>query len=372
MVDRLVKKHQSDKATKGINTWTHMVAMIFMQMGDMQSLRDISNGLRSATGNLSHLGINRVPCKSSISYLNKHRSYEVFKDLYFELLNKYSTEIKQPRLHAKRVSRKVYIMDSSVIPLSLSLFDWASFRSKKGGIKLHTVLDYDTGLPNYAVISEAKEHDVKAARAHHFLSGSVVVVDRAYVDFEWLNVLDTSGVKFVTRLKSNASYNTVNTYLEQDKPENILLDSCIKLTGQKTKKSYPKRLRIVKVYDQENDQELTLLTNDFTWKAETVGELYRARWDVEVFFKHLKQLFRVKSFVGTSGNAVRIQMWCSMISMLLIKYLKAKAQFKWHLSNLIVFLRLNLFVKIDLYQWINNPIKVMVKQTPIRTLFDTS
>jgi IS4 transposase len=262
-------------------------------------------------------------------------------------------------------------MDSSVIPLCLSLFDWAKFRTKKGGVKLHAVLDYDTGLPNYAVIGEAREHDSGPAKAHNFPSGSVVVVDRAYVDYAWLSILDSCGVRFVTRIKSNTAYKTVNTYMQADRPSNILLDSCIHLTGQNTKKHYPKRLRLLKVYDEQTNQELTLITNDFDWKAQTVSELYKARWDVEVFFKHLKQLFRIKSFVGTTDNAVRIQIWCSLIAMLLLRYLKKQAKYNWHMSNLIVFLRLNLFVKIDLYEWLHNPIYKVVQAPRQRTLFDT-
>ena len=371
LVNKVVAQHDTDRATKGINTWTHMVAMIFLQLADMQSLRDISNGLRSATGNLAHLGVSRAPSKSSLSYLNKHRSYEVFRDLYFALLDKYGGQLGRTRQLARSMRRKVYIMDSSVIPLCLSLFDWAKYRTKKGGVKLHAVLDYDTGLPNYAVVSEAREHDSIAAKAHTFPTGSVVVVDRAYVDYAWLSNLDSSGVKFVTRIKSNTSYETVDTYLEEDIPSSILLDSCIHLTGQQTKKHYSKRLRLVKVYDPETKRELTLITNDFDWKAETVSELYRARWDVEVFFKHVKQLFRIKSFVGTTENAVRIQIWCSLIAMLLLRYLKKKANHKWYMSNLIIFLRLNLFVKIDLYEWLHNPIYQPAQIATQKTLFDT-
>lgn len=338
-------------------------------MAGVNSLRDISNGLRSATGNLNHMGVLTAPCKSSISYQNKHRDYKLFMELYFKLLNRYEPSLARRRQYALRLKRKVFIMDSSIIPLSLSLFDWARFRTKKGALKLHAVLDYDTGLPAYAHITDAKKHDVKVAQSTAFAKDSVLVVDRAYVDYKWLNHLDSTGVIFVTRLKSNADIAVVEKYLTNDKHEHILSDEDIRLTGFYASKNYPKRLRIVRVYDQDNDQNLLLLTNQMFWTADTISQLYKARWDVEVFFKHLKQLFRVKSFVGTSANAVRIQMWCSMIAMLLIRYLKSKANYPWHLSNLITFLRMNVFVKIDLWKWVNKPIIEKANAPPRNTLF---
>jgi IS4 transposase len=202
-------------------------------------------------------------------------------------------------------------------------------------------------------MTEGKTHEVNVARDTVFPSGSVLVMDRAYVDYEWLYNLDSTGVFFVTRLKSNADIEVVQQFLTDRKQDHILSDQDVGLTGFYTAKKYPKRLRVVRVYDEKNDQTLTLLTNQLSWTADTISQLYKARWDVEVFFKHLKQLFRVKTFVGTTANAVRIQMWCSMIAILLTRYLKSVAKFHWHLSNLISFLRINLFVKIELWEWVN-------------------
>ncbi|HHB52412.1 MAG TPA: IS4 family transposase [Saprospiraceae bacterium] len=366
---KAVKKYKTDKFHKGINTWTHLVSMLFMQFANATSLRDISNGLRSATGNLNHLGVLKAPSKSSLSYINLHRDYRVFMDLYFALLDKLEPSLHNRRKYARRLKRKIFIMDASIILLCLSLFDWAKFRTKKGAIKLHAVLDYDTGLPSYAVISEGKTHDVTAAKQIIFPAQSVLVVDRAYVDFEWLYNLDSSKVFFVTRLKSNANIEQVKSFMTNDKHDHILSDEEIRLVGFYSSKKYPKKLRIVKVYDEQNDQTLVLLTNNMFWTADTVSQLYKARWDVEVFFKHLKQLFRVKTFVGTSSNAVRIQMWSSMIAMLLFRYLKNKAKYPWHLSNLITFLRINLFVKISLWKWVDKPVLEKVNSPPQPTLF---
>jgi len=367
----IVKKYKSDKYSKGINSWTHIVSMLFMQLANANSLRDISNGLRSATGNLNHLGIKKAPSKSTLSYINEHRTYKIFMDLYFKLLERYEPSLQRRRKYARRIKRQIFIMDASIIPLCLSLFDWAKYRTTKGAFKLHAVLDYNTGLPNYAIMTDGKTHDVTTAKDTYFPSGSVLVIDRAYVDYEWLYVLDSSDVFFVTRLKSNADIEIIESFLTNDKHEHILSDQDIKLTGFYTSKKYPKNLRIVKVYDKENDQMLILLTNNLSWTADTVSQLYKARWAVEVFFKHLKQLFKVKTFVGTSANAVRIQMWSSMIVILLFKYLKNKAKYKWHLSNLVTFFRINLFVKIDLWKWVNNPIIIKPKPPPIITLFNS-
>jgi len=370
MFSQLVSKHGTDKHNKGIDSWTHLVSMLFMQLANANSLRDISNGLRSATGNLSHLGVGRAPCKSSLSYINAKRSYELFMDLYFNLLDKLEPSLQKRRRYASRLKRKIYIMDSSIIPLCLSLFDWAKFRTKKGALKLHAVLDYDTGLPAYGVMTDGKSHDITVAKQTSFPTGSVLVVDRAYVDYEWLYNLDSTGVFFVTRLKTNADIDIAESFLTNHKHEHILSDEDIILSGCYSSKKYPKSLRIVKVYDSINDQMITLLTNNLSWTADTISQLYKARWDIEVFFKHLKQLFTVKTFVGTSANAVRIQMWCSMITILLFKYLKNKANHNWNLSNLVSFFRINLFVKIHLWTWLNNPFLIKPKLPPLSDLFN--
>lgn len=365
----IVRKHQTDKYSKGIDNWTHLVSMLFMQFADATSVRDISNGLRSATGDLNHLGVKKAPCKSSISYINANRSYKIFEEYFYALLDKLEPSLQRKRQYATRLKRKIYIMDGSVIPLCLSLFDWAKFRTSKGGIKLHAVLDYDTGLPCFATITEAKTHEIKEAKGISFPSGSIVVMDRGYVDYQWLFNLVSYGVNYVTRIKSNAVYEVNSTFETNKKSTHIISDENIVLTSEKGQKAYPKELRKVVVYDAENDKILELITNNLSWTAETISQLYKARWDIEVFFKALKQLFRVKSFVGTSTNAVRIQMWISLIAMLILTYLKRKAKYKWHMANLIAFLRINLFVKIELWYWLNQPFKKKIDPPPEFNLF---
>ena len=354
----LVKEHRSDKHNKGINSWTHLVSMIFCHFSKSNSLREISNGLKSATGNLNHLGVSRAPSKSTLSYINEHRDWDIFKDYYYKTLEQISTQagFRQTKF---RIKSKIYLMDATLISLCLSIFDWAKYRRAKGAIKLHTILDYDGCLPVYLNMSDGKKHEVEDAQQLLFPSGSVVVMDRGYIDYAMLYKWTQNNVNFVTRLKCNTQFERMNEIpLPDNRHENILLDEYIMLTSQKGKDSYPVKLRRVVVFNEENNETMEILTNNFTWTAKTISELYKSRWQIEVFFKELKQLLKIKSFVGTSQNAVLIQIWTAMITILLLKYLKHIAKYAWCLSNLVAFLRLNLFVKIDLQLWLDNPFEV--------------
>lgn len=353
--DKLVKTHNSDKHQKGYTSWTHLVSMLFCQFAKSQSLRDISYGLKSATGNLNHLGISKAPSKSTIGYQNKHRSWELFRDYYYCLLESLGQQagFKQTKF---RIKSKIFLLDSSTISLCLSLFDWAKYKTTKGAVKMHTLLDYDGNLPTYVNITDGKTADNKGAYGLPLLKGSVIVADRFYNDFNLLNVWDSTGVYFVIRHKDNIKFTTIKENdLPENRHENILKDEIIKLTGIHSKKKYSKKLRRVAIWDEENQQVIEVITNQMSWTANTISELYKSRWQIEIFFREIKQLLHIKSFIGTSQNAVMIQIWTALITILVLKALKKMAEFKWHLSNLVSFIRLNLFVKIDLKQWIDNP-----------------
>jgi hypothetical protein len=240
-VKKVILQHNSDKFSKGINAWTHLVSMVFMQVANCGSLRDIASGLLSATGNLNHFGIVKPPCKSSLSYINKNRDYEVFRDIYFTMVDKLGPHRPDLRAFARKIKKKIYILDSTTITLCLSLFDWAHYKTNKGAVKLHTVLDYDSGLPTYAYLTDGKKADVRVAKTMTFAKNSVLVMDRAYVDFKWLFNLDSSGVTFVTRLKSNAHIEVVETFLTNDKHEHILSDEDIRLCGFYSSADYPEK-----------------------------------------------------------------------------------------------------------------------------------
>lgn len=356
LFQKVVQQHKSDKFSKGIDSWNHFVSMLFCHLGKVNSLRDISNGMKVAGGNLNHLGVSRAACKSSISYVNANRDWRIFQDFYYSLLEHLTSIHDFRRKPGIKLRRKIFLLDSSTIPLCLKVFDWAKFRKKKGAVKIHTLLDYDGCLPSYLYVSDGKKHDVTAAREMVLPSGSVVVMDKAYVDFKWLNVLDSSGVFFVSRAKENMQYRELESFKIERKDKKWLLeDKDVELTGFYTQKYYPGTLRMVKIWDEEHQRELTFLTNNRSWTASTIAELYKARWEIEIFFKQIKQNLKIKSFIGTSENAVMIQIWTAMTTMLLMLFLKAKAKFAWHLSGMITFLRLNLFVKMNLWEWLNKP-----------------
>jgi hypothetical protein len=356
--NKSVKQKETDKHCKGYNSWSQLVAMLFCQFAKSQSVRDISNGLKSATGNLNHLGVSKAPSKSSVSYQNQKRDYSLFKDYYFTLLESLSAQVgfKQTKF---KIKSKIFLLDSTTISLCLSLFDWAKYKTAKGAIKMHTLLDYDGNLPTYVNITDGKTADNRGAYDVPMHKGSVIVADRFYSDFHLLNVWDSNKVNFVVRHKENLKFETIreNT-LPENRHQHILKDEIIVLTGTNTKEKYPKQLRRVVVWNDEKQLEMELITNQMSWTANTIGELYKSRWQIEIFFREIKQLLHIKTFIGTSENAVKIQIWTALITILILKALKASAQYGWHLSNLVAFIRLNIFVKIDLYEWLDNPFDV--------------
>ena len=363
----LVNERETDKHQKGYTSWTHLVSMLFCQFAKSQSVRDISNGLKSATGNLNHLGIQKAPSKSTISYQNKNRDWQLFKDYYFKLLSQLGQQmnVKQTKF---RIKSKIFFLDSSTISLCLSLFDWAKYKTAKGAVKMHTLLDYDGNLPAYVNVTDGKTADNKGAYDIPLLANSVIVADRYYNDFSLLNVWDSNSVYFVIRHKENLKFKTIKeNELPENRHQHVLKDEIIEFTGVQAKHKYPKRLRRVAIWDDENKQVIELITNQMSWTANTISELYRSRWQIEIFFREIKQLLHIKSFIGTSENAVMIQIWTALITILILKYLKAISKYGWRLSNLVAFIRLNLFVKIDLQQWLDKPFDEPPKNTNYAT-----
>lgn len=359
-----VSLYQTDKHQKGYTSWTHLVSMLFCHFAKSKSVRDISNGLRSATGNLNHLGIVRAPSKSTISYQNKNRDWRLFRDYYYSLLQSLGQQagFKQVKF---RIKSKIFLLDSSTISLCLSLFDWAKYKTTKGAVKMHTLLDYDGNLPAYVNITDGKTADNKGAYDLPLVKGSVIVADRFYNDFKLLNVWDSTSVFFVVRHKENLQFKTVKELkLPEDSYQHILKDELIDLSNEDSKKKYKGKLRRVSVWNEEHQQVIELITNQLTWTANTISELYKSRWQIEIFFREIKQLLHIKTFIGTSENAVMIQIWTALITILLLKAMKAMAKFKWHLSNLVAFIRLNIFVKIELQTWLDKPFDEPPKHPP--------
>jgi hypothetical protein len=345
-----VRRHRAEHAAKGFDCWTQFVAMLFCQLGRVHSLREICGGLASVEGKLQHLGVGRAPVRSTLSYANAHRPAALFEDIFYGLLGRCQALVGPRKFCFKN---KLYSLDATVIDLCLSVFDWAKFRRAKGAIKLHLLLDHDGYLPTYCLMTEGRVHEINVARTLELPAGAVLVIDRGYVDYLWLDQLDAKGVFFVTRLKDNAVF-SVEAKLSLPKGR-ILADEVILVPGSGKSLNPARVLRRVVVWDEVNEREILLLTNNFKLAAATIAALYKERWQIELFFKAIKQNLKIKTFVGTSANAVRIQIWTALIAILLLKYLQMRSRLKWSLSNLVALLRLNLFVHRDLWKWVDEP-----------------
>lgn len=354
---KLVDKHGNDKHSKGFSSWEHFVSMLFCQLGKAQSLREICGGLASCTGKVVHLRMKDAPKRSTLSYANEHRDSRLFEDLFYQLLEK--CQKKLVGKHKFRFKNKLYSLDATVIDLCLSMFDWAHFRQTKGAVKLHLILDHDGYLPRYACISAGKPHEVRVAKEEilpqvTFPAGSMVVFDLGYTDYLLFAHWCTTKVFFVTRMKSNAKYEVLESF-ELPKNGNLLKDERIRFSGFNSSKKCPYELRRLEVWDAEHERLIVLLTNNFKLAGSTIAAIYKERWQIEIFFKALKQNLKIKTFVGTSANALKIQIWTALIAILLLKYLNKLSTFGWSLSNLIAMLRFNLFTYRDLSEWLNHP-----------------
>jgi len=329
--------------------------MLFCQLGRADSLREICNGLACSEGKLVHLGVNKAPNKSTLSYANEHRPAALFEDLFYNSMKYFRAHQDLGGRKAKfRFKNKLLSLDSTTISLCLDLFPWADFRRAKGGVKAHVLLDHDDYLPRYVLITEAKQSDVRVAQSLELNPGSIIAMDRGYNDYALFGKWTAQDVFFVTRLKENAVYEVVDS-APGPLPRNILADETIRLTGVQAAKDCPCELRRVVVWDELNQREVVLLTNLLDLAASTIAAIYKDRWEIELFFKALKQNLKVKSFVGTSRNALLIQLWTALIAILLLKWLHHLSKAKWSLSNLASMLRLNLFTYRDLSKWLENP-----------------
>jgi hypothetical protein len=351
----LVKRHDAEHASKGFTCWTQFVSMTFCQLAHADSLREICNGLACSQGRLLHLGVLKAPNKSTLSYANEHRPAALFEDLFYTSLKRFREQEGMGARKTKfRFKNKLLSLDSTTISLCLDLYPWAKFRRAKGGVKAHVLLDHDDYLPSYVLITEAKQSDVRVAQSLDLNAGSIVAMDRGYNDYALFGKWTARGVFFVTRLKENAVYEVVESVLGP-LPRNILADETIRFTGPQAVKDCPHLLRRVVVWDEVNQREIVLLTNLMHFGPTTIAAIYKDRWEIELFFKALKQNLKVKSFVGTSRNALLIQIWTALIAIMLLKWLHHLSKAKWSLSNLASMLRLNLFTYRELHRWLDNP-----------------
>lgn len=345
-----VKQTNAERHARGFASWDHFVAMLYCQLGDAQSLREIVGGLSSCEGRLEQVGM-KAPKRSTLSYANRHRPWELFRNVFYRVSAQCRAELGQQTKF--RFKNRLLSIDSSVVTLCSKMFAWATWSRQKGAVKLHLTLDHAGYLPEAMVITTGKYSELTVARRQRYARGTILIMDRGFVDFRWFNQLDQNGVFMVTRIKKDTPYRVV-----QCEPvvtsKNLVSDERIELTGRRTRRRYPQQLRLVTVHTDEGER-LQFLTNNMTLAAATIAEIYKDRWQIEVFFKLLKQNLRIKSFVGTTANAVWIQIWTALIAMLLVKFLQLKARFGWSFSNLVYFLRMNLLVYRDLWDWLNDP-----------------
>lgn len=312
-----VKQVRAERHARGFSSWDQFVAMIFCQLGRAHSLREICGGLESCEGKLNHLAMTEAPSRSTLAYANAHRPWELFQGVFYQLLARC-----QPLAEGKRKFRfknKLVSLDSTVIDLCATLFDWAKFQRTKGAVKLHLLLDHDGYLPSLVVVTEGRCHDVRIARELKFNPGTIVVVDRGYVDYAWFGRLTAQDVFFVTRMKDGTVYKVVERRHVPDTGF-VIRDEIIRLTRPGAQKDCPQLLRRVEYVSEETAETLVFLTNHLDFAATTIAKIYKERWQIELFFKALKQNLKIKTFVGTSANTLKTQVWTALIAMLILKY----------------------------------------------------
>lgn len=347
--DRLVEEFAAERHARGFRCWEQFVSMLFCQLGRAQSLREICDGLNSIEGKVRHLGI-EAPKRSTLAYANEHRPWEVYEGVFHGLLSRMQTKLGAR--HKFRFKNRLLSMDGTVIELCAASFDWAHYKRLKGAVKLHMVLDHAGHLPVFCRITEGNVHEIQVARTLEFAPGTIVVFDRGYVDYEWFRSMSQRKVWFVTRLRDNINY----TVLEQRSFSGTLVrsDEVILLEKHRTYGFESLRLRRVVVVD-EDGEDFEIFTNNFALAASTIGEIYRQRWQIENFFRAIKQNLRIKTFVGTSANALKIQIWSALIAILILKYLQLRARCGWSLSRLVALIRMHLFTYRELWTWLDNP-----------------
>jgi Domain of unknown function (DUF4372)/Transposase DDE domain len=348
--EQLVRETNAERHARGFTCWQQFVAMEFCQLGKAQSLREICQGLASVEGKLNHLGIEQAPNKSTLAYANAHRSWQLYQRVFEELYQRCRQIAPK---HKLRFKNPLLSIDATVIELCASLFDWAHYKQTKGAVKLHMILDHDGLLPCFCHITEARKYDVTVARELDFPAGTIMAFDRGYVDYRWFRSLDERGIFFVTRLKRRASYSVVK---ENPVPQRggVLRDVTIQLSSRQFKGGSSPVFRLVE-YRAKDGRTYQFLTNHLRFGPTTIAAIYEQRWQIESFFKAIKQNLRIKTFVGTSANALHIQVWTALIAILTLRYLKLRSTFGWALSNLLAMLRFNLFAYRDLWSWLNDP-----------------
>lgn len=339
----LANRHHEGRAFRTASRWSQFVTMAMAQLAGRSSLRDIVDNISSQAHRLYHLGSAKLS-RSSLSRINEGKPYALYEALFGKLLSR--CQGKAPG-HDFRFKNPLYSLDATTIDLCLSVFPWADFRTTKGAIKLHVGLNHAGYLPEFVTVTDGKTHDVTVGRALRIPRGSIVAIDRGYNDYGWYNQLTEKGIFFVTRLKSNAHYRVISRR-QVLKDKGVTSDQTIEFIGVQTSRKCPIPLRRIGYRDPETGKHYVFLTNHFKLSASTIANIYGSRWQIELFFKWIKQNLRIKSFVGTSKNAVLTQIWIALCVYLILAFIKFQSKLTKSMQQILRLLQLNLFEKRDL------------------------
>lgn len=340
---KCVQRYNGNHNTRTFSCLDQYFCMAFAQLTYRESLRDIEVCLRSIQKKLYHLGIRGTVSRTTLAYANEHRNWRIYAD-FAQVLIRQAIELYAKEPFAVALKETVYALDSSTIDLCLSLFPWAHFRHSKAAIKLHTLLNLRGSIPSFIKITDGKVHDVNVLDDVIPEAGSFYIMDRAYIDFQRLYLLKQESAFFVVRAKDNLQFERVYSH-PVDKSTGLRCDQTIKLTGYASSKSYPEHVRRIKYFDENNKLYLVFLCNNFTLPAIQIAQLYKCRWQVELFFKWIKQHLRINAFYGTSENAVKTQIWIAISIYVLVAITRKRLKIEESLYTLLQFLSLNLFEK---------------------------
>jgi len=341
--DRIVKKHNGNKYIRTFTCWNQMLCMIFGQLTSRDSMRDLMLSIEAHQPKYYHLGFGQTVTRRNLGKANEKRSYKIFEEFAYVLIDQARKSSYKSDFEIE-VDGNVYALDSTTIDLCLSVFWWAEFRKHKGGIKLHTLFDVKTSIPSFLYISNASVHDVNILDLIPYEMGSFYVVDKGYIDFSRLHKIHTQGSFFVTRAKSNMRFKRMYSRVV-DKTTGVQCDQIGKLETYYAKKDYPDKLRRIKYYDLEKNKYLVFLTNNTDLEATEIALLYKKRWEVELFFKWMKQHLKIKSFWGTTMNAVKIQMYCAIIAYCLVAIVGNKLKVDRSIYEILQILSISLLDK---------------------------
>lgn len=340
---RLANQHHIGQALRKISRWDQFVSLLMAQLSGRQSLRDIEANMNAQGASQYHLGVRRI-ARTSLARVNENQPYTLFEALFGKLVSRCRGRSPQ---HKFRFRNPLYSLDSSLIDLSLALFPWADHNRSKAAMKLHVGLDHGGHFPAFATITDGIRHDVPVGREFDFPKGSVVVIDKGYTDYGWYKQLTAKGIFFVTRQRTNAKYRVVERH-RVNRSQGITSDQTIELTGVKFKDSSFPQLRRIGYRDAESGKHYVFLTNHFGLSAKTIADVYKDRWQVELFFKAIKQNLKIHAFVGNSRNAVLTQIWIALCAYLMLSYLKFLSKTGWTEQRILRLLQVNLFSKKDL------------------------